>query len=829
MKFRNQAAGTRRIIRIFASVVALAAGIAFAAQLGTSQWSAVGGDSGNTRYSSLAQINAQNVTKLGAAWVSEKFGPAPSSRAMPVIDNGLIFFTAPPSVYAVDINTGKIAWRYNASPGSPAREGVAVGGCLVYVGLSDANLLALREETGELVWKTYIGDPVHEPQAGASGAPLYADGLVSIGLNADYGYRGQIVAVDPKTGREAWRFFVVPAPGELGSETWPKNNHAWMHGGGAVWLVGASDPELGLVFYATGNAVPQYGGENRPGDNLYTDSVVALDSKTGKLRWYYQIVRHDIWEADVAEAPVLFDAQVNGQTRKAIAAMRTDGYLFMLDRVTGKPLGRIEDRRVPQDAFQKTAATQPYPVGADPVLPDCDYWKTQAIPRGFELGCFFTPASAQKPNVLAPVYGMRATPMAFDPQTQFFYVTGNAALQWFRRAEDPDFFSLSFSQRVPGLNKLSYGVLAALDSRTDKIVWKKEFRGGRPSGALATAGGLVFQMAGDGNLQGYDATNGSLVWQFQTGDLGGSPPITFENSGEQYIATVVGGAVWAFKLGGTLPQRPAPPIPPQEDFAGQITDTATIETTTLARDMGLTGSHYLIDEYEFNPYRARVKAGARVHWRNNGTMTHTVVAEDGSWSTGPLQPLDVGTVTFDKPGTYTYICKEHPWVYGQIIVEPAPQKDGQSQPSVESAPKKDGQNQSSSQKEPEPFPEVPRLTAEEVQQLLKSKANVVLVDTDDSIAYDAEHIKGAVNMAYDPTVDPQERQGTLAALPSDRLIVFYCNCAHEEDSAPLVKEMWQLGYDHDKVKALKGGLTRWEQLSYPLAGADINSSRATSN
>jgi plastocyanin len=229
---------------------------------------------------------------------------------------------------------------------------------------------------------------------------------------------------------------------------------------------------------------------------------------------------------------------------------------------------------------------------------------------------------------------------------------------------------------------LGFGVLAALDSRTNKIVWKKEFRVGGPSGALATAGGLVFQIAGDGNMQAYEATNGSLVWQFQTGAAGGSPPITFERAGEQYVATVVGSAVWAFKLGGTLPARPAPAVPPQEDFAGPITDTANIETAALARDMGLTGAHYFTDEFEFNPYRVRVKAGTRVSWRNNGRMTHTVVAEDGSWSTGALSPLDTGTVTFDKPGTFTYICKEHPWVYGQIIVQPAPEKGGQSQSSL---------------------------------------------------------------------------------------------------------------------------------------------------
>jgi quinohemoprotein ethanol dehydrogenase len=690
MQYRlGHPSGAKRLAaRIFASLVLVASVIAFAVQIAAGQWSTVGGDSGNTRYSSLAQINSQNVTKLGAAWMSEKIEPPPSSRAMPVIDDGLMFLTAPPYVYAIDITSGKIAWKYHLAAdtepgapvtGSPAREGVAVGEGFVFVGLSDSHLIALREKTGELAWKTSLVDPAGSNTGGPSGAPLYADGLVSIGTNGDNGNRGQIVALDAKTGREAWRFFVIPAPGQPGSETWPKNN-SWKRGGGAVWLVGATDPSMGMVFYVTGNGVPQYGGENRGGDNLYLCSVLALGSKTGKLRWHYQVIHHDIWEADIAEAPVLFDTQVDGKPRKAIAAMRTDGYLFMLDRTTGKPLGRVEERAVAQDAFQKTSATQPYPVGADHVLPDCDDWKKQPMPHGFELGCFFTPATIGKENVLAPVYGMRATPMAFDPQTQFFYVTGNAGLQWFRRAEDPDFFALSYTSRVPGINKMGYGVLAAVDSRTNKIAWQKQFPGRRPTGALATAGGLVFQMAGDGNMQAYDAANGSLVWEFQTGATNASPPIAFEIGGEQYIATVAGTAVWAFKLGGTLPARPAPKAaPPQEDFGGAITDTAIVETVTLSRDAGLTGPHYMVDEYEFNPFRVRVKVGTKVTWRNNGRLTHTIVAEDGSWTTGPLGPLDFASVAFDKPGTYTYICKEHPWVYGQVIVDAGPSTDAPSQ------------------------------------------------------------------------------------------------------------------------------------------------------
>src|SRR5437870_4494807 len=163
------------------------------------------------------------------------------------------------------------------------REGVAVGDGLVFVGLSDARMIALNEKTGELVWNRYIGDNPRDKGQVASGAPLYAGGLVSIGLSADNGWRGQVVALDPKTGKEAWRFHVITGPGEKGHETWPSSSEGWRRGGGAVWLVGAADPELGAVYYATGNGVPQLGGEGRPGDNLYLCSVVALDMKTGKL------------------------------------------------------------------------------------------------------------------------------------------------------------------------------------------------------------------------------------------------------------------------------------------------------------------------------------------------------------------------------------------------------------------------------------------------------------------------------------------------------------------------------------------------------------------
>jgi alcohol dehydrogenase (cytochrome c) len=643
------------------------------------------GDLGN-RSSTLDQINPQNVSRLGAAWVSERLTPPANSRAMTVVKNGMIYFTAPPNVMKIDARTGRVVWRFTTSSGqgrgsaapgpqamgSPDREGVALGDDLVFVGLSDARVIALREDTGELVWNRYVGDQARDKGQVISGAPVYAGGIVSVGLSADNGWRGQVVGLDGKSGREAWRWFAVPAPGESGSETWPRNAQ-WKFGGGALWLAGVADEEAGLVYYVTGNGVPQLSGEHREGDNLFICSIVALDMKTGKLKWHYQTIRHDIWEADMSISPVLYDARVGGKTVKAIGAIRPDGYVFTFDRITGKPLMKIEERKVPQDRFQKTAVTQPFPAGAEGVLPDCDWWrKTQTIPKGFEVGCFFQAVSTDKPNVLMPYYGMRVAPMSYSPHTGYFYAVGERSLRWLRRAEDGYFFSTAFTNRVPGIDRLETFVMAAIDSATHKIVWRREFApgAGRPSGVLTTAGGLLFHASTDGHFNAHDAKTGEIVWRFQTGAPAGGPAASFELDGEQFVALVTSTNVWAFKLGGTMPPRPAPPPPGEpERFTGPVTETRQIETAALQRDNAFTGARFMTDEYQFNPYRAKVAVGATVTWRNNGTMVHSAVAEDGSWSTGPIDPAGVAAVTFDKAGTYVYTCKELPWAYAQIIVE----------------------------------------------------------------------------------------------------------------------------------------------------------------
>ena len=661
----------RRGTLAFGLAAVLAAGVSSAALAAPAGWPAVNGAE-NQRYSPLKQIDTKTVAKLGAAQIIDGLAPSTAPRSVPVVDGDLMLVPSVRYIYGVDLASGKVAWKADAGAG-PSRGGLAVGGGMVFIGVggNEPSLVAIDEKTGAVLWKSALAPSSGEPTGQASGAPLYSNGVVSIGTNADYGYRGQIVAFDAKTGKEAWRWYATPQPGQPGSETWPKDNNAWLHGGGAIWLDGAYDPKLDADIYVTGNAVPQYGGEYRPGDNLFTDSIVALDAKSGKLKWWYQMVHHDIWEADIAEAPILFDAKVNGKAVKAVGAMRTDGHLFIVDRTTGRPLQKIEERPVPQDAYQKTAATQPYPVGGESVLPDCDQWKTQTLPKGFDLGCFFQAASVDKQNLLAPAYGMRSTPMAYSPQTGFFYATGGANLQWFRRSKDPDFYSLGFSNRVPGLGKLGYSVLGAIDTKTGKVAWQKHFTDARPNGALATGGGLLFQNLSNGQMQAYDAKTGALLWSFELGAASGSPPIAIERGGQEYVVTVAGSSVWMFKLGGTLPQKAAPPARAQEDFSGPVSDKGNIETSLLVTDAGLTGQHAIQDEYEFNPFRIKVPAGTKVTWRNNGVEDHTIVAVDGSWSTDTLHPLDIGAHVFDKPGTYVYHAKESPWQYGEITVTAA--------------------------------------------------------------------------------------------------------------------------------------------------------------
>jgi quinohemoprotein ethanol dehydrogenase len=654
------------------------------------EWHVVGGQPGNARYSTLDQINSTNVTKLGGAWMTRLSGTL--RQATPVVKNGVMYLSSSDrSVYALNAKTGAILWEQRLQQ-VPGPRGVAVADDVGMVFVPQTNVrlngsvTALSAENGSVLWShTLAADPVTGRRSGVSAAPTYVNGLLIVaGTGGDDGQRCPVVALDVKTGKEVWRVYTVAGPGERGHDTWPQDNDAWKFGGGAVWTTPAVDPELGLVYIGTGNASgdafgvgplnahpllsaqpqPALAGEKRKGDNLFTASVLAVDLKTGAYRWHYQLTRHDIWEMDVSTPLVLFDTVGGGPPRKGIAAMRTDGYLFLLDRSTGTPLLPVEERAVPQDRRLNTTPTQPFPVG-DQVVPNCV--EPSVLPPGFVGDCFFSPAPMYRPNVMEPFAGVRQSPMSYNPGTGYFYVAASVAPWWMTR--------YGWTRAVPGTKQ--YGILAAIDSRTNRIAWQRRMphQLGFGGGSMTTAGNLVFHGEPDGNIQAYDAKTGDLIWQFQTGFGADSPVMTYEIDGEQHVAIAPrdGDAVWAFKLGGRIRPLNPPPAPPTEvPFAGPIdrASTVTIGVDVRERDMDRLDGVSIDDYATFQPLRVRVGAGAAVTWKNAGRMPHTATVRGENGNTGTIQPGSSASITFEKPGSYTYACLFHPWLSGQVIVDP---------------------------------------------------------------------------------------------------------------------------------------------------------------
>lgn len=670
----------RRHVRVWVTVSI--AGVLMAASVrsaGTDsyagkEWAAPAGDWASTRYSTLSQINLQNVKQLGGAWIVETPDRA---EATPIVKDGRMFVvTTAGAILALDPATGTTLWTFKPETPFSGKRGIGIGEGLLFAGLRNSNVMAISQETGKVVWTSE--HPKEIPSQGMATAPAYGNGVVvgvvSLGDNF---LHGRAIGYEAKTGKFLWSFDVVPGPGEPGHETWPQDSDIWKYGGGAIWTTPSIDGELGLVYLPTGNAVPQYGGELRPGNNLFDNSVVALDLKTGKMRWYFQAVHHDIWEHDLSTPLVLYDTAFGGRMRKALAAMRTDGILFILDRETGKPLVPVEERPVRQDAFLKTSPTQPFTVGGDRVGPGCV--EKDMIPPGFIAGCYFDPISTDRPNQYLPHMNMRQTPMAYSPQTNFLYAVGCVNPAWMKRATT----GWEFIQptRLPGQKQ--YGVLAAIDARTAKIAWQKrlpysECEGS--GGALATGGGLLFHSEPDGVFHAYDAKSGNELWGFQTGELGlgggagpsGAAATSYEKGGEQFVALTNNRAVWAFKIGGTVQPRPAPPAPPiTREWTGRITDAAVIQLGTVTT-FNIASANKKIDwadAYGLSPSRVRTKVGVPVAFTNSSKESHTIAARDGSWHTGTIKPGESATVTVTSPGAYEYSCTDHPWTIGQLIVE----------------------------------------------------------------------------------------------------------------------------------------------------------------
>ena len=656
-------------------------------------WVTNGGNLTNQRYSTLKQTDTSNVTQLKGAWMTRLKGSGFSAKhsleASPLVKDGVMYvITGNNDVFALNAKTGAILWEYwsdidkkiSALCCGWVNRGLAMGEGLLFFGQLDANVVALDTKTGKVVWKTLI----EKWQDGYSltSAPLYYDGIVYSGIaGGEFGVRGRLTALDAKTGAILWRWYTVPGSGEFGGDTWPPDTDHAMRGGATVWNTPALDPELGLIYFVTGNCGPNHDGSMREGDNLFCASMIALKAKTGEYVWHFQQVHHDIWNYDASSPMVLFDTVINGQPRKGIAEAGHTGWVYILDRTNGKPLVGIEERPVPQEPRQKTAKTQPFPLG-DATVPQC----ADLLPGYDKSGCIFEPFW-ESPVLIQPSGdgGTNWSPVPYSPSTRYFYVSGTVRTSAYTRSGKREFVpgkSYGRGSQVTPIGSPMSGTFTAIDSTTNKIVWQHKTPYRLGGGASVTAGGLVFRGEPDGNVLALDAKTGKELWRFQTGFGADAPPIVYEVDGEQYVAIATGGnrlqgsahgdAVWAFSLKGQL--GPLWPPPPPSTIGGPsalpqrwpavLMASKPIETGVVTVKIGDS------KEYDYSPARIRIKAGTAVTFTNVGKLNHDAVAfPRRQWDTGDLATGESKAITFTQPGVYYYVCTPHPWMYGEVIVE----------------------------------------------------------------------------------------------------------------------------------------------------------------
>jgi quinohemoprotein ethanol dehydrogenase len=668
-------------------------------RVGDKDWITYGGSVYNQRYSTLNQINTSNVANLKGAWLT-RLGSARGTKyrfeADPLVIDGVMYIpTGNDDIFALDAKTGRKLWEYysdipqthnNVCCGWDNR-GVGIGDGMVFSGQLDATVVGIDQATGRLMWKTQLED--YREGYAITGATRYYDGLVFTGISGgEYGIRGRIYALDAKTGREVWRFYTVPGPGEIGAETWPMNDpdpikaNIYLRGGATVWQAPTIDPELGMMYFTTGNASP-WEGSLRPGDSLFTASFVALDYKTGQYRWHFQQVRHEIWDFDLPSPTVLFDQTYNGVPKKGIFQASKTGWLYFLDRTNGQPLIGMEYRPVPQEPRQFTADTQPYPVG-DAFVTQC----ADPIPEFPVQGCIFTPYW-DIPVLNRPLGGGGSNwnPPSYHPPTGYVFVfgleqNGAYAVNLLAPAEYEPGKGYSRTANATALGSPINSTITAMDSRTNKIVWQHRNPGDANKGGLSTAGDLMFTGQADGFLTAYNVRTGDQLWKFQAGWGVGAPPMTYEVDGVQYVAVAAGGnrgghqtldgdAVWAFSLNGTIDEVAAPPPIQTKIALGGTSIRVGQEVggpTTLGGAWIFEGTVRTLD-FRFDPQRVAIPVGATLSWENQGSTIHTVTDQRQSFDSGDIRAGGVYSRTFDTAGTIIYICTPHPWMIGEIQVQ----------------------------------------------------------------------------------------------------------------------------------------------------------------
>src|SRR5262250_698324 len=485
----------------------------------TDTWPTYNGDYSGRRYSTLDQINSGNVHSLGLAWAFPTNGR--EIKSTPLVVNGIMYFTTPDNVWAIDARFGHQIWHYERkSEGDHiGHRGLAMYKDWLYFTTPDAHIVSLNAKDGSVRWIVELADP----KVGyfATMAPLVVRDHLIVGVSGDLtDIRGFLKSLDPDTGKLQWIWYSEPEPGEPGSETWPKNSDAIRHGGGMTWMTGTYDPALNLVYWGTGNPNPVLVGEGREGDNLYTCTIVALNAETGKRVWHFQPSPHDMHDWDAVQTPVLFDAEFKGKPRKLLGQASRNGFFFLLDRTNGEHL--VTAPFIDQNwASGINSKGQPIPKKDSVPSPD---------------GTLIEPGSDGSTNWMAP---------SFNPQTNLFYVVARRLFSVYYNTVETKAEGWGGRDR----NLWANSTLRALDYKTGKVVWNRELGDGESlQGVLTTGGHLLFTADNAGNLLALDPTSGKTLWHLNIGGSLLASPMTYQLDSRQYLLIPIQDALYAFAL-----------------------------------------------------------------------------------------------------------------------------------------------------------------------------------------------------------------------------------------------------------------------------------------
>jgi alcohol dehydrogenase (cytochrome c) len=502
-------------------------------QPAAANWTSYNGDYTGRRYNSLSQINPTNVTQLRAEWVFH----AHNSRRLevtPVVVNGMMFVTAANDAFALDASTGRVVWHHSwpVSEGliddasQHINRGVGLWHNRVYMQTDNAHLLCLDARSGNLIWDVAYAN--WNKNYGATSAPLVVKDKILVGTSGgDDGVRGFVAAYDAMTGKLAWRFWTIPAPGEFGSRSWPGDSY--LHGGGTTWMSGTYDPELNTIFWGTSNPAPDFEGSVRPGDDLYTDCVIALDPDTGKLKWYFQFTPHDLFDYDAVETPILIDATYKGEARRLLVQANRNGFIYLLDRTNGKFLSAAPF--VEKLNWAKGVDGQGRPIRTE----------VKPTPAGTRVCPGYTGAT----NWFAPSY---------NESTHLVYFMALEQCQTYFSKPQPQRFKEGETYYSTGVKHIpsepNQKLLVAYNLDTGSIAWKypQAGRGRSSGGTMTTAGGLVFFGDDAESFEAVEAQSGKPLWHFNTGQGMSASPMSYAVAAKQYVAIAAGSDIFSFAL-----------------------------------------------------------------------------------------------------------------------------------------------------------------------------------------------------------------------------------------------------------------------------------------